>query len=1029
MSNSKKWLVVLLAVLVTVLCGTALAACNSNSVWRKTKNVSGLYDPNNPNGDYPFYFDEGMNPDQFTADEDTYVLTVTSKGGLPLSNVKVTVKRNGTELASARSDENGEIRLAIPAGNYDVSYDEMPEGYFPDEDTVTQLSINSKKITSRLSSAVIEKAIPAGHAFKAGEVMYDFTYYDADGNKAQLKELLEDYKCVLLNFWYVACGPCKVEFPAIARTYDKYKNDVYVVSLNPYSDDSTQDVADYKAAGYLDGPTGNQVNKSFNFFMAKDFQGLYSNHFNTGGYPTNVFIDRYGVIAFIDMGSRTDDTFWDDMFKRLSADDYVQDSTLINDSQGSDEEVPLVPPPADMRMPSDKEMTEAAFDASMLEGGSNQSDTLPFHFYGPSLKNGNSQDDIDNTWPYQIGTDSEGKYIYPGNVGTDNTHAILYTDVTVETDQVLTLEYKLQTAATDYFYIVLNQTINQDLVMSGSTNGEWVKLELFTATRPTNINLNFIFVKDTVGTAKEEFVGIRNIKIANIERNPNLPVDVLTEMAMWNSGSKSWTYNSYYLNSEDGLYHMGDANHQNVNDPIIYFNVYDESAWSEVHLQNYNLESEGLSLLKSVYNFAFYKHNDPKQVYDEEGNPQYNDENKPITKDYISYDENEIIFDAYYMQRFSGFYAPVTEKTVEVLKAFTEKVYNDLGDRYYGSFDKEKTWLELCVYYRAFGAGHDAAGHKDNCLVTQIPVRGLVISFAINIESKTPVTFTAKNDMSTDRNQGIRGLYYSYTAPQDGVYKFTINNVGYYAEDNETHENKFYNGGGDPVIAVWDSAKNAYGGGDPLAFYEGAATDKDVVVYLKQNQEIYLQLSEVVNSTTNIQYDVTITRYVDEDWVKTAAGDGWVGDIVTGKLTYRHVDMGLNTDKIYYHTVTENNDLVFASPIYIDFSIPADFTDKDGKMLSLAAMMNGSLLDFTNQVSEFDGSHGRNLNLLLSSYYNKAQANDNLVEASEDLVKILMELIQFFDDTDISDTGAWTQFAVYYEYYGSDAAWKEMPKD
>lgn len=1000
MSNSKKWLVVLLSVLVTVLCGVALAACNSNSVWRNPKNaISGMYDPNNPNNDKPFYFDEGTDPDQFVDDSNAYILTITSMGGLPLENVKVTVKRAGMEMASARSDNSGKIKLSIPAGNYDISYDEMPAGYVVDEEnTVVQLDVKNKKVTSRLSSAVIDNAaIPAGHIFQAGEVMYNFTYTDHEGETVELKELLKQYKCVLLNFFYTTCGPCIAEFPAIARTSDALNDKVTVVSLDSYLEDTVQDVKNFKEAGYLEGPTGNQITKPFNFFMAKENEGLFS-HFGTGVYPTNILIDRYGVIAFIDTGSRTADTFWADLFGRLTADDYVQDSGLIDESHGSEgENAPLVKPPVDMHQPDDAAMSAAALDASMLAGGSNEYSSLPLHFYGPSTQNGNSEDDIANTWPYQIGEDENGQYIYPGNVGTDNTHAILYTDITLETDQILSLEYRLKIDSPDYLYIVLDNTLNQDLILAGSTDNQWIELVLCTATRPMNINLNFIFTKDLVGTAPNEFVGIRNIKVSNIDTNTDKPLDVLTEMAAYDSKTETFTYQNNYLGT-DGYYHMGDGeNPKPEEDPIIYVNVYKETLWSEMHLKKCKFECE-----KTAYDISFY-------IY-----------NEGIDKGFvrIEFDPNEAIIDAYYIQRYSGYYAPVTEETCKVLKAFTKKISEDYSEDYVGGFDPDNTWLELCFYYRMFGEGHDAAEHE--CKATQVSaVLGLTISFARPIESNTDVTFTATNDKSTDRNQGIGGLYYKFTAPEAGVYRFVCSEI--------TPANM-----ADPIIYVWDSADSAYGysgSNGCLANFEGAFSEEDnVAIYIEQNQTIYLQLSQTspLDNKSNISYKVNINKYAPRDYIRRQAATGGPGGWTTAQdgngniyLVTEHIpyiEQSENGTIYYYHDIGDNTP---GSPIYINF-IHSNMYDGNGHSIK-EMLKNGN---FNVSGSEYE--NGKDFTSELQSYYNKSiegkQENDTLyglLLADSKLVNLLTEYLLIAYDKDATyQSGAWTFFAVYFNYYG-----------
>lgn len=1005
MSNSKKWLVVLLSVLVTVLCGAALAACDSNSNWREAKNgvPAGVYDPNNPDGSSPFYFADGVNPDQFKDDANAYTLTVTSKGGMPLSNVKVTVRKNGAEITSARSGEDGTIKLNISPDNYEIVYDEMPAGYFTDGDTLTRLNAKDKNVTAKLNSAVIDETVPANHVYQAGEVMYNFKYTDSEGTTIELKELLEDYDFVLLNFFFTTCGPCIGEFPAIQRTYEAYQDIAYIVSVDPR--DSASEVAAFKQAGYSETVTG--IVHPYTFFMARDNQSLFYK-FSTNAFPTNVFIDRYGVIAYIDAGGRPQDVFWTDLFARFTAEDYEQNSDLMDNSAGSEEAGPRVKPPEEMTLPGDEEMTKAVLDKSNQENGSNVYDPLPLHFYGPSADNPDEENDAIYSWPFQIGeTDEDGSYIYPGNVGTDWTYSIMHTDLTLETDQILSLELRLETEESgDPLYFIINNTIDYDLTFNGSTDNKWINVELYTATRPTNIHLTIMYMKDLLGTPNDEFVGIRNLKISNIEVDPNKPLDVRTEMAT--PEGDGMKYQKYYLSDADGYYHVETGSVHSAKDPIVYCDVLNESTWSLRHISRYQLKYEDSLFIKSIYNLSYYLFN--PALESEDGHTVF-----------MPYDPKETIIDAFYIQRYStaGYLVPVTKDLGDALKGFTKSVSEDLSEFYDGGFDADNTWLELCVYYRTLGEGHDDAGHV--CLSTSTPVLGLTTSFAIPVKcesGETKVTFTTKVGEETQRNH-LGGLFYTFTAPANGVYRFSSSNVRPAATQTPV------------VMFVWGSANDPYtGASHPLLQFEDLVTSRtdfsSLAAYLQEGQTIYLQLSQMSyseNDTERIFYDVTIEKYAEEDWILTSANDEnyWTYDMDTGEMYYPSVEIrefNENDGYYYYYSVDGEQ----CSPIYIDF-VHRNNYDANGHSL-FQMIQNGNF--------NLSQSGGRDLTTLMMALYNKSiegkdtgDADYGLLHADRTLVSYLAEFTEANDPTATFDSGAWKAFAFYYRYCGGNGIWSE----
>lgn len=141
-----------------------------------------------------------------------------------------------------------------------------------------------------------------------GDTVADFTLTTTDGQTLTLSGLLAEKKAVMLNFFFIACGPCRMEFPYMEQAWQDYKDDVAVVAISPY--DSAADIAAYKQELGLTFP------------MAADNAGL-TELFVSEGFPTTVMIDRNGVYCYFECGSMPSAYNFRALFKAFTADDYA----------------------------------------------------------------------------------------------------------------------------------------------------------------------------------------------------------------------------------------------------------------------------------------------------------------------------------------------------------------------------------------------------------------------------------------------------------------------------------------------------------------------------------------------------------------------------------------------------------------------------------------------------------------------------------------------------------------------------------
>ena len=132
-------------------------------------------------------------------------------------------------------------------------------------------------------------AFAAQDGIQPGDAMPDFTVTLCDGTDATLSELLKENELVVLNVFATWCGPCKVEFPEMEKTYQAHRDRMVILSVSGDPNDTAEMIATYKEDNGLSFPMG----------MAGDALDFL----NVTAFPTTVFIDRDGKVGFYKVGS------------------------------------------------------------------------------------------------------------------------------------------------------------------------------------------------------------------------------------------------------------------------------------------------------------------------------------------------------------------------------------------------------------------------------------------------------------------------------------------------------------------------------------------------------------------------------------------------------------------------------------------------------------------------------------------------------------------------------------------------------
>lgn len=291
--KNKKFIVVAAAVAVVLIAGIVIACVAGGN----------NHDPTDPTGGV-------VNAD--------YSVLVQNNKGEPIGNVKVFVYADAEKkemIWAAVTDATGKITFSVPESNqYLAVIENIPAAYGCEESYM----LKEKQTTIVLKDLLLNDT-DMNVSFNLGDSMMDFSVMDCDGIEYKLSEVLKEKKAVILNFWYLNCGPCKMEFPYMQEAYGMFSSDIAVLALNPVDGDDAS-VAQFRNENGL------------TFAMAKVDKKWGENVKWHGSkleaYPTTVVVDREGKISMIHRGMVTDTQTFLNIFGYYTAENYT--SQVIN---------------------------------------------------------------------------------------------------------------------------------------------------------------------------------------------------------------------------------------------------------------------------------------------------------------------------------------------------------------------------------------------------------------------------------------------------------------------------------------------------------------------------------------------------------------------------------------------------------------------------------------------------------------------------------------------------------------------------
>ena len=182
---------------------------------------------------------------------------------------------------------------------FSVWYNLMFTGYYSIQ-AENPKDRKSAFILSRLTEEQREEQLKSygkpreSNSFKEGKPIRNFKAEDLNGNKFELEALRG--KIVVINFWFIKCGPCQREIPELNKLVEDYKDSSNVVFLAIALDDK-HDLNEFL----------NRVPFNYNII----YNGrAFAQQYNITGYPTHVILDQNGKVYFHTLGLAMNTVYW-----------------------------------------------------------------------------------------------------------------------------------------------------------------------------------------------------------------------------------------------------------------------------------------------------------------------------------------------------------------------------------------------------------------------------------------------------------------------------------------------------------------------------------------------------------------------------------------------------------------------------------------------------------------------------------------------------------------------------------------------
>lgn len=250
----------------------------------------------------------------------TFKLLLNNGTSVTFPDAVITVKdKQGNQVAQSDRNKgdikNGTYTVSLLPREYTVSVSGLSKGYkAEDKYDVSYLDPLCKMW---IGASPIQDERPSGLRYSVGDVMYDFTLETVAKKTITLSEILQKKKLVVIDFFYVHCTFCDVQFPGVQAVYERYSDQIEVIGIdNPSANsDTAQSIQAYGGELGLTLP------------LCLDTSLALHTNFGVRGYPFTVIIDQEGVVVYTHEGALTTvksevERVFEDLIKNYLSDDY-----------------------------------------------------------------------------------------------------------------------------------------------------------------------------------------------------------------------------------------------------------------------------------------------------------------------------------------------------------------------------------------------------------------------------------------------------------------------------------------------------------------------------------------------------------------------------------------------------------------------------------------------------------------------------------------------------------------------------------
>ena len=780
-----------------------------------------------------------------------YRIRVQNETGFGFAGVTVTLKKDGAVVATKETNASGNANFLASdittADNYTVVVENTPAGYALPSEAQQTIALAGTEVHVVLTpTGILQGAAPAGTYYKLGDVVHDFTVTLSDNTTYTLSEVLQEKDLVLLNFWATWCSPCKDEFPAMHNAALAYQDSVSVLAVS--TTDAKSAVTEFKTTNAYDA-----------FNMAPAGSGNLASMFAVSSIPHSVMIDRYGVVVYNEVGSMPSMGAFTVQFDKFIGDDYVP--TIVGGvsggNQGGEE--------GGEELPEQMKPTLPYADVNAIKDVLTQESTAHFTFRNQEegVVEGDPEYDEYN-WPWAISEDKS--HVYASNRNIHNSYAILYADIVVKADEVLTFDYKVGSERNaDFLYVMLDGVIIKEFSGAYADNWNTVQAYVFKDFEAGEHELAFAFVKDTDKTANDDVIQIKNIRLQTVAEldTPNVDANIFRFAATEknddpNAKTQFKNYADVYLNEEDEYYHVG-----SVNGPVLYANMLGATPWNET----------------SIWLLAYYD-------YIVGGGMNYH------------HAIESFAWEASQVTSVNG-YTPVTEDLQYLLDAAVR--YVTYGQKWNGEYH-DKEWLELCVYYEHYGQTE----------LPEDPMAGITFTAAIPMQE-------GENEVNVPYAINPRGFKYKFIPKRSGAYHVYSTGesdpVVFLMADDRTTQ-----------LGDWDNKVfvEVYKDENGVDVTDG---NFEFFWYFEEGETYYLLFTTYLDQTAtyNVNIDWLGESYT---YLENAAVGPYSANLNTFELfipsaiEYAYSDPAEGGDG-YYHHLLDNGEL--GGIIYLDVNRPTAF--------------------------------------------------------------------------------------------------------